>query len=256
MRPDHQFPACSVTKLVTVTAVLRLAADDCVRLDGPANDYLRTVRLADGAVTIRDLLTHTGGVDSPAQILADAVPGLATVTGPVVGCTGQRGAFRYSNGGYGALGQMIADVTGSPYPQAAARLVLDPLGLSSSFFPDSWHRRPVDHCRRPDTVRGGVAFIAPGGAGPGGAQPASPPCTGDGTHRPRLAPEPWRRSRRAPGRHPWRLGIPGHGRGRRPGLCGLRQPPGAHGTRRRPGIAGPGLTADASSDASIEYANR
>jgi CubicO group peptidase (beta-lactamase class C family) len=139
MRPEHRFPACSVTKLITATTVLRLVAEGRVGLDDPANDHLRTVRLADGTVTIRNLLAHTSGVDSPERVLADSVPpDLASVTGPVLSCGGERGAFKYSNGGYGALGQLISDVTGSPYADAAARLVLEPLGMSSSSFPTAW----------------------------------------------------------------------------------------------------------------------
>jgi CubicO group peptidase (beta-lactamase class C family) len=138
MRPDHRFPACSVTKLITATTVLRLVADGRVSLDDPANKHLGTIRLADSEVTIRNLLTHTSGVDNPDVILADAVPDLAAVTGSVLACSAERGAFRYSNGGYGALGQMISDVTGWPYPQAAARLVLEPLGMGSSSFPTAW----------------------------------------------------------------------------------------------------------------------
>ena len=45
---------------------------------------------------------------------------------------------RFSDGGYAALGQLIADVTGLPYADAATRLVLEPLGMSGSWFPDSW----------------------------------------------------------------------------------------------------------------------
>ncbi|MQY34616.1 hypothetical protein SRB17_25860 [Streptomyces sp. RB17] len=33
------------------------------------------------------------------------------------------------------LGRLIADVTASPYPQAVARMVLDPLGMTGSSFP-------------------------------------------------------------------------------------------------------------------------
>jgi CubicO group peptidase (beta-lactamase class C family) len=138
LRPDHRFPAYSITKLVTATTVLRLVADGWLGLDDPANDHLRTIRLADGAVTVRDLLRHTGGVDSPAELFADTVPELRALTGPVVGCGGERGMFAYSNGGYAALGQLIADVSGAPYPEVATRLVLSPLGLDQSSFPDRW----------------------------------------------------------------------------------------------------------------------
>ena len=33
------------------------------------------------------------------------------------------------------LGQLIADVTGAPYAEAATELVLEPLGLTGSTFP-------------------------------------------------------------------------------------------------------------------------
>ncbi len=138
LRPAHRFPAWAVTKLVTATAVLRLVAGGQVRLDDPANRYLGPVRLADDAVTVRDLLAHTGGVDSPARALADTVPELADLAGPVLACSGTRGAFRYSHGGYAALGALIAEVTGSAYADAAARLVLAPLGMTGAAFPDQW----------------------------------------------------------------------------------------------------------------------
>ena len=135
--PGHRFPAPGVTVLVTATAVLRLVADGRVGLDTPANDHLRTVRLADDTVTVRDLLAHTGGVDDPAELYAGAVQDLATLMGPVIGCSGPRGVVRPSNGGVAVLGQLIADVTRTPYADAASALILEPLGLRDSTFPAS-----------------------------------------------------------------------------------------------------------------------
>jgi CubicO group peptidase (beta-lactamase class C family) len=135
LEPSHLFPVPGLTGLVTATAVLRLAAEGRLDLDAPANTRLRTVRLADDTVTVRDMLTHTGGVDSPAELYADAVPALAELMGPVIGCGGPRGSVWPSNGGLGVLGQLIADVTQLPYAQAATRLVLDPLGMRDSRFP-------------------------------------------------------------------------------------------------------------------------
>jgi CubicO group peptidase (beta-lactamase class C family) len=135
LRTDHRFPAYSITKLITSTAVLRLVADGSLDLDDPANRHLRTVRLDDDTVTVRELLTHTGGVDSPTQLFADRVPDLRSLVGPRLACGGPRGAFAYSNGGYAMLGQLIADVTRSTYEQAATHLVLQPLGMTRSSFP-------------------------------------------------------------------------------------------------------------------------
>jgi CubicO group peptidase (beta-lactamase class C family) len=110
----HRFPACRVTRLVTATAVLRLVADGKVSLNDPVSEHRRLPYPADRSVTVGDLLTHTGKVAAS---------------------------------GYAALGQLIADVTGSPYPDAAALLVLEPLGMSHSSFPPSWPAAP-------DTVTG------------------------------------------------------------------------------------------------------
>lgn len=133
----HSWPSYCGSALVTTTAVLRLVADGRLTLDAPANDRLRAVRLEDDTITVRDLLTHTAGVDSPApsELLADHVPDLVSVTGPVVSCSGPRGTVRPSNGGYAVLGQLVGDVTGVPYAEAATELVLEPLGLASCSFP-------------------------------------------------------------------------------------------------------------------------
>lgn len=143
LRPDHRFPAYGITKLVTATAVLRLVADGRIGLDDPADRHLRAIRLADEAVTVRELLTHTGGVDGPEEMFTDTVPDPVSVLGPVVACGGVRGVFAPSNGGYAVLGELIAEVTGASYPDAAARLVLEPLGMRRSWFPASAPRGDV-----------------------------------------------------------------------------------------------------------------
>ena len=134
----HRFPVYAVSTLITATAVLRLAADGRLDLDRPANDHLRTIRLADGDITVRDLLTRTHGLARLPESFAETVPGLAELTGPVLASSGTRGTFTRGHSGYAALGALIADITGSPYPQAAARLVLDPLGMTGSSFPGRW----------------------------------------------------------------------------------------------------------------------
>jgi CubicO group peptidase (beta-lactamase class C family) len=138
LTPGHLFPANAVTMAVTALAVLRLAADGRLRLDDPAGRYLGEVRLADDTVTIRELLTHTGGVANPPAPFRPAVPPLAEVTGTVLACSGRHGTFDLSLAGYAALGEVIADRAGQPYPDAATRLVLGPLGMRDSWFPASW----------------------------------------------------------------------------------------------------------------------
>jgi CubicO group peptidase (beta-lactamase class C family) len=105
----HRFPACRVTRLITATAVLRLVADGKMSLNDPVTGHQRPCCPADRSLTVGELLTQTGKIAAS---------------------------------GYAALGQLIANVTGSPYPDATARLVLEPLGMSESSFPRSWPAAP------------------------------------------------------------------------------------------------------------------
>jgi CubicO group peptidase (beta-lactamase class C family) len=151
----HRFPVYFVTHVFTAMAVLRLVAHGQVNLDTRANDYLRTVRLADDCATVRELLTHTGGVGNSAKPFADRTPDLVAHVGPVLPCGSERGVFRISRGGSAALGQLAADITGLPYPDTVAHLVFGPLGMTGSSFPVSW---PRDHAVagyivRPDVDR-------------------------------------------------------------------------------------------------------
>jgi CubicO group peptidase (beta-lactamase class C family) len=84
LRPEHRFPAYSVTKLVTAVAVLRLVADGRVHLDAPARAYLRTVRLADGAITVGELLSHTGGANNSDSGVVEPIPASVAAV-PAVG---------------------------------------------------------------------------------------------------------------------------------------------------------------------------
>ena len=148
----HQFPVPGATVLVTATAVLELVADGRISLDGRANDQLRGIRLADDTITVRELLSHTAGVDSPTELYANEVPELKDLMDPVIACTGPRGTVDPSNGGCAVLGQLVADVTGLPYAEAAARLVLDPLKLSGLLVPRprSRHQPAGGHRLSPD----------------------------------------------------------------------------------------------------------
>jgi CubicO group peptidase (beta-lactamase class C family) len=137
MTADHRFPVHLISTLITAVAVLCLAAGGRISLDDPVSRHLRTVTLADATVTIRELLAHTGGVSNPGELFSKVVPDLAELCGPVLACDEGRGSYRISVGGYAVLGQLLADVTGLAYDDAATRLVLAPLGMTASSFPAS-----------------------------------------------------------------------------------------------------------------------
>jgi CubicO group peptidase (beta-lactamase class C family) len=135
LSPGHRFPVTGITAILTAVAVLRLVADGQAGLDDPAGRHLRSLRVADERVSLRELLTHTSGVQTPGALFATGVPRLEALCGPVLACGTSRGSFRFSFGGYAALGQIVADITGSPYEDAVRRLVLEPLGMHASSYP-------------------------------------------------------------------------------------------------------------------------
>ena len=133
--PGHLFPAYGITMVVTAVALLRLVADGRLGLDERANRYLGTVRLADDEVTVRQLLSHAGGVTDPQALSDPAVPGGPPQAGPVIACGGKRGVFHLSPAGYTALGEIVADLAGQAYPDAVSGLVLQPLEMTAARFP-------------------------------------------------------------------------------------------------------------------------
>src|SRR5579875_3153766 len=65
--PDTAFLIGSVTKTFTATAVMRLVAAGKVALDAPVRRYVPELTLSDeraaAAITVLNLLNHTGGLD-------------------------------------------------------------------------------------------------------------------------------------------------------------------------------------------------
>ncbi|HEX5116504.1 MAG TPA: serine hydrolase domain-containing protein [Pseudonocardiaceae bacterium] len=63
--PDTMFRIYSLTKLLTGSAVVTLAAEGLVKLDAPINQYLPELRVRgsadDGGITLRHLLSHHAG---------------------------------------------------------------------------------------------------------------------------------------------------------------------------------------------------
>jgi D-alanyl-D-alanine carboxypeptidase len=120
----------SVGKIVTATAILRLAEDGRLSLEDPISAYVAGVPNGD-VITLRMLLDHTSGLYSANEdpvVQSRAVPldleGLLEVVDrrPPYACPGA--AWRYSNSGYTLLGHVIEEVTGQPYHSAATDLVL------------------------------------------------------------------------------------------------------------------------------------
>ncbi|MBY5163638.1 beta-lactamase family protein [Nitriliruptoria bacterium AS10] len=143
--PDTPFLTGSISKSFTALAVMQLVEAGEVDLDAELSQYLDgfSGRPA-GAVTIRQLLSHTSGFStlqgnashtdaaSGRDELALRVDALAK-TAPA-GQPGER--FEYSNANYVLLGRLIEVVSGQDYQSYVASNILEPVGMDNSFVAD------------------------------------------------------------------------------------------------------------------------
>jgi CubicO group peptidase (beta-lactamase class C family) len=159
--PDTLFQIGSITKTFTGTAAMRLVERGDLDLDAPVRTYLPALKLSDEAVaasvTMRHLLTHTGGWigDYFADFGAgdDALARICDSMSALPQLTPLGEIWSYNNAGFYLAGRVIEVVAGKPYEHAVQELVLEPLGLEHTFFfaDDVMTRRfAVGHHRNDD----------------------------------------------------------------------------------------------------------
>ncbi|WP_262704444.1 MULTISPECIES: serine hydrolase domain-containing protein [Streptomyces] len=135
------FPLASVSKTFTATALMRLVAEGKVDLDAPVRAYVPELKLADeeaaARITVLNLLNHTAGLDwnliddgEGDRSLAGLVAKLPQL--PLIASPGARAS--YSQAGYNLAGRIIETITGLPFEQAMAALVLEPVGLADTVY--------------------------------------------------------------------------------------------------------------------------
>jgi CubicO group peptidase (beta-lactamase class C family) len=141
------FPIGSITKCYTATLAMVLVADGDVALDRPVRDYLPELTDLGESLTLRRLLSHTGGLaaDAPADTAQAAtirqhvrrhcqVRNLVLPPGS---------GFSYSNLGYVLAGHLIETLTGMSWWDAIASILLAPLGTEPAFVAAPRHHRPA-----------------------------------------------------------------------------------------------------------------
>ena len=154
------FDLASLTKVVaTTTATLALAGQRRLGLSDPVTRYLPGFASSGpaGPVTLWHLLTHTAGLPdtrkfyewcgSREELLRDLA---ATVLSAPPGAQ-----VTYSDLGFIALGEIVAQVAGQPLDQAVRRLVTEPLGMTGTGYNLAAHRAasPLPNAAR--TARAG-----------------------------------------------------------------------------------------------------
>lgn len=144
--PDSGHAFGSVTKPVVAVAVLRLVQDGRLGLDDRLDAHLPSTRgKPAGAVTIRQLLSHSSGIPSVLQegqgmdetLDVERWPEPTTmdeqvalfIDKPLLFPPGSR--YVYSNSGYLLLGKLLEAKTGLPWDLAVSGLALAPAGLAT-----------------------------------------------------------------------------------------------------------------------------
>ena len=156
----HRFRLGSVAKIVTATAAAQLAARGIVNLDTPISNYLPDLPGHHRATTLRQLLTHRGGVrhyaakdqshDAPGPIdqrqYKDNADILAVfINDPLIAQPGER--VSYSTFGYTLASIVMESAAKVPFLDLLQREIATPLELPSL--------GPDDPLRLvPDRVRG------------------------------------------------------------------------------------------------------
>ncbi|SDS68135.1 serine hydrolase domain-containing protein [Microlunatus soli] len=140
VRTDAVFQIGSISKTFTATMIMQLAEQSRLEPDQTVQSLLPWFRLPDpeaaATVTIRQLLSHSSGIDG--DVFTDYGRGDDAVTRYVAGLAdvGQLyrpgSMFSYCNAGFVVLGRVIEELTGTTWDTALHDQLLGPLGLTSA----------------------------------------------------------------------------------------------------------------------------
>lgn len=138
VRPETLFRIGSTTKMFTAAAVLTLVEQRKLDLDRPIAAYVPGLHPKLGALTLRQLLSHTAGLGDRGSgygrpddaALRDTIRALP----PEIVELDPGAVYSYSSLGYWIAGLVLETVSGQPFADAVAARVLRPLGMTRSTF--------------------------------------------------------------------------------------------------------------------------
>ena len=136
---------CSISKLFTSVAIMKLYDEGKIRLDDKVSDHLTNYDLKQkypesGPITIRSLLTHSSGLPREAGYPYWTGPDFPFPTKEEIDSKLKDQEtlypastyFQYSNLGLTLLGEIVAEISGMPYEDYVEQNILIPLGLSNT----------------------------------------------------------------------------------------------------------------------------
>jgi len=145
------FQAGSVSKPVAAFGALRLVEAGKLPLDSDINTTLKSWKLPENEfstktkVTLRELLSHTGGLTTRGFIgysLDEKIPNVIQIlngikpanSAPVRVNKEPGGDFRYSGGGYTVAQLMMSEVSGMPFNKVMDELLFNSVRMTQSFY--------------------------------------------------------------------------------------------------------------------------
>ena len=136
--PDTLFQIGSATKMLTAAAVMSAHLAKALDVDAPVSRYVSGLTACVGAPTVRQLLSHTGGLmDEPDEFGPQGEEGLAAHprTWTAEYCLLPPGrAFSYSNSGFALAGLALQEAEQKPFADVVKARVLEPLGMTRTTF--------------------------------------------------------------------------------------------------------------------------
>jgi len=143
--PDTPFLLGSISKSFTAMAVMKLVEAGSVEIDAPISRYLDVFKdRPSGAITIRQLLSHTSGFSTRQGNDTDFNPPqsgdeLQRQVARIANWTPRHAPdarWQYSNANYLILGAVIESVSGQDFAGYLDTEILEPIGMDDSFISD------------------------------------------------------------------------------------------------------------------------
>jgi CubicO group peptidase (beta-lactamase class C family) len=144
--PSTVFYAGSVSKQFTAAAVALLAREGRISLDDDIRVHFPEIPDYGAPVTIRHLIHHTSGIGDTYRLMRGAGVDVANVfsDAQTVALIASQPAldfepgseYRYSNGGYFLLSELVERVTGRPLREFTRDRLFEPLGMRDTHFHD------------------------------------------------------------------------------------------------------------------------
>ncbi len=136
---DTSFYIASATKPFFALNALLKEADGALDMSTSLQQLFPDLRFAGfdaAAVTVRDLLTHTSGIDDPPLVWATAFSGVhdarsrrALVALAAPDAEAAHGTFKYTNVGYNILSVWMDQRDATPWQRQLERAIFEPLGM-------------------------------------------------------------------------------------------------------------------------------